>query len=86
MGLQVQPQKIQITVEQGNGEWWGWINGIKTFLPTSVADTIPELINNLRELLKDWQRHEAKEDPVWSKVNFDQVEFETVEYKEEDYE
>jgi len=76
-------EKLQIIVEKGDNEWWGWINNIKAFFPTTVANTIPEVVNNIRESLIDWQEHEGKEDPVWSKVNFNEVEFEVAEYKED---
>lgn len=73
------PEKIQIILEEGDNEWWGRITCIENFLPVSVADTVPELVENIKGLLQDWQEHEGKEDPVWSKVNFSEVDFETVQ-------
>lgn len=60
-------KKIQLIIKQGDNEWWGRITSIENFLPVSVADSVPELVENIKGLLQDWQQHEGKEDPVYEK-------------------
>jgi len=75
-------EKLEIIIEHGDNEWWGRITSIENFLPVSVGNTVAELVENIRKLLQDWQQHEGKEDPVWSKVNFNEMEFDIVEQQE----
>lgn len=53
--------RLRTIIEKGDNEWWGWIKGVESFLPTSVANTVPELVVNIKELLQDWQVHEGIE-------------------------
>jgi hypothetical protein len=75
-------RKLQIIIEKGDNEWWGRITTIENFLPVTVAYTAPELVENIRMLVQDWQQHEGKEDQAWNMVNFNEMEFEIVEQKE----
>jgi hypothetical protein len=67
-----------LIVERGDGEWWGRIEGKGDFLPVTVANTIEEVIGNMRMLIQDYLEHEGKEDPFWNTINPESIEFDIV--------
>lgn len=76
-------KKLQLIVEQNkNGHYWGRIEDKGNFLPVGQGETLEAMIQNVKDSIEDYQEHEGKEDPVWGNANFDEVEFEIVEYNE----
>jgi predicted RNase H-like HicB family nuclease len=67
--------KIEVIVEKADDILWAHIEGKGDFLPATQAKTIKDVLQNLRTLIKGYQKHEGKKDAFWKKVNADTVEF-----------
>lgn len=67
--------KFEVIIERGDNEFWGRIENTGDFRPTTVADTVPRVIGNLRELIEDYIQHEGQKDEFWEGVKVDQVTF-----------
>jgi len=68
--------RIEIIIEKHDGLLWGRVEDKGNFLPTPYGATINDVINNLRELIEDYQAHEGKEDKFWGKVDLNKVDYE----------
>jgi len=68
--------KLQVIIEKGNKVLYGRIERGKLFTPTTAADSKAEVLNNLKMLIKDYQKHEGKQDKYWAKVDVTSVVFE----------
>jgi predicted RNase H-like HicB family nuclease len=68
--------KLQIILEKNDGILWGRVEEIGNYMPTPYGKTKAEVVQNLKELIKDYQAHEGKADKIWSKVNIDKLELE----------
>ena len=68
--------KLQVIIEKGNKVLYGRIEGGKLFTPTTAAGSKVEVLNNLKMLIKDYQKHEGKQDKYWGKVDVTSVVFE----------
>jgi hypothetical protein len=67
---------IEIIVEVKDGTLWGIVEDKGNFIPTPYGDSIDELKQNLKHLIKDYQQHEGKTDKFWSKVDTDTMDIE----------
>lgn len=67
--------KLEAIIERGDGEFWGRIENSGDFHPTTVADTVSGVTNNLLELIEDYIQHEGQKDKFWKGVKIDQVTF-----------
>lgn len=63
------PTKIEVIVELSDGVLWAYIEGKGDFLPATYAKTTKGVFQNLRTLIKGYQKHEGKQDAFWKKVN-----------------
>ena len=70
---------IEVILEKKDGILWGIVEGKGNFIPTPYGKNKEEVITNLKELITDYQKHEGKKDPFWSKVKVDDMEV-TVSY------
>ena len=66
-------KKIVLIIEKSEGMLWGRVerNG---WLPTPYGNTLKELINNLKELVADYAKHEGKSDRYWNNISWSNVE------------
>ncbi len=69
-------EKIDIIIEKNDGLLWGRVEGKGKFMPTPYGTTTAGVISNLKELIKDYTKHEGKKDPFWSRVNLNSILFE----------
>lgn len=67
-------QKIEIIIEKKDGWLWGIVENKSNFVATPYGKTKDGLINNLKELIKDYQQNEGKKDKYWSKVDVENME------------
>lgn len=49
--------KLEVAIENNGGDLWGRIKNKLQFFPTTVADTVQGVLNNLKMLIKDYQKH-----------------------------
>lgn len=68
--------KLQVILEKGDETLQARIEGGKYFVPTTVADDLEGVLDNLKMLIEDYQQHEGKEDKYWQKVDVSKVVFE----------
>ena len=66
--------KIEVILEKKDGILWGIVEGKGNFIPTPYGKTKDEVIANLKDLVTDYQKHEGKKDPFWSKVKVNDME------------
>lgn len=66
---------ITVIIEVKDGILYGIVENKGNFIPTPYGKNLDELINNLKELITDYQKNEGKEDPFWSKIDVDKIEF-----------
>lgn len=67
--------QIEVIIEQNDGVFWARIEGKGNFMPATQAKTTKGVLQNLRTLIKGYQKHEGKQDAFWKKVNTDNIEF-----------
>ncbi len=67
--------KLEVIIEKGDGELWGRIEGKGNYLPTTVGESVSEIRNNLRIVIKDYLKHEGGEDKFWKKINLADLDF-----------
>jgi hypothetical protein len=60
---------LDLIIEKHDGMLWGRIEGKGKFMPTPYGETKTALLKNLKQLIKDYQGHEGKEDKFWKKVD-----------------
>jgi hypothetical protein len=66
---------IEVIIEKNDGVLWARIEGKGDFLPATYAKTTKGLLQNLRTLIKGYQKHEGKKDAFWKKLNADSIGF-----------
>lgn len=67
-------KKIELIIEKEDGHLWGRVEG-KGFMPTGQGVTQSELIENVKDCIRDYQQHEGRADKVWHKVDVDGLDF-----------
>jgi len=67
--------RIEVIIEKNDGLLWGRVEGLGSFMPTPYGATTAKVIENMKELLADYVKHEGKKDPYWSKVDLTSSEF-----------
>jgi predicted RNase H-like HicB family nuclease len=75
--MQMKPsrsQKIEIIIEKNEDHFWGRIED-KGFMPTGQGETVPALLQNIKDSIEDYVEHEGKTDKFWSKVDLNSIEF-----------
>jgi len=68
--------KIEVTIEVNDGLLWGIVENKGNFVPTPYGKTKDEVIKNLKQLIKDYQKSEGKNHKFWSKVDADNMQVE----------
>ncbi len=71
----IKNERIEVIIEKNDGLLWGRVEDKGNFMPTPYGTTTAKVIENLKELLTDYLKHEGKRDPYWSKVQLNNLEF-----------
>jgi len=66
--------RIELIIEKSEGLLWGRVED-KKWMPSPYGKTLPELIDNLKELVADYATHEGKNDKDWNKIDWDKMKF-----------
>jgi hypothetical protein len=67
---------LQVIIEKGDDGLYGRIEGRKSYLPVTFGNTKKEVLQNLKELIKDYQKHEKNGDSFWLKLDIEALQFE----------
>lgn len=67
--------RIEVIIEKNDGLLWGRVEGQGRFMPTPYGSTTTKVVENLKELLVDYVKHEGSKDPYWSAVDLANSEF-----------
>jgi hypothetical protein len=67
-------KSIELIIEKEDGHLCGRIDG-KGFMPTGHGATQIELVENIKDSIRDYQQHEGKTDKSWNKVDVDTIQF-----------
>src|SRR5665213_1863972 len=67
-------QQIEVIIEKNEDHFWGRIES-KGFIPTGQGETVPALLQNIKDSIEDYIEHEGKKDKFWSKVDVSNIEF-----------
>lgn len=74
MKLNQSNRKLEVIIEKSEDHFWGRIEN-KGFMPTGQGETVPALLQNIKDSIEDYIEHEGKEDKFWSKVDLNNIEF-----------
>jgi predicted RNase H-like HicB family nuclease len=66
---------LEVIIEKSENELWGRIESPGHFLLTTVGSTTAAVLDNLRDLIKDYKEHEGKDDKIWKKTDLTKVNF-----------
>ena len=69
---------LQVIIEKVDDGLYGRIEGRKSYLPVTFGKSKSEVLQNLKGLIKDYQKHEKKGDSFWLKLDTENLEFEIV--------
>lgn len=69
------PTKLEVIIEKDDGVLWARIEDKGDFLPATNAKTTKIVLQNLRTLIKGYQKNEGKQDSFWKKVDAETVLF-----------
>ncbi len=67
----MQKKKLTIILEKaddGSGFWARVDEDAGNYLPATFGETIPEVTNNMYELVEDYLENEGKTDPAWAGI------------------
>ena len=65
---------IEVIIERNEDHFWGRIEG-NGFMPTGQGETVPALLQNIKDSIEDYVNHEGKKDKFWSKVDLNKIQF-----------
>ncbi len=66
---------LQVIIEKADEGLYGRIEGRKSYLPVTFGNSKKEVLQNLRKLIKDYQKHEKNGDSFWLKLNTETLQF-----------
>ena len=67
-------RRTELIIEKEAGHFWGRVEG-KGFIPTGQGATIAQLIENVKDSIRDYQGHEGRKDKVWLKTGVNRLAF-----------
>jgi len=67
---------LQVIIEKSDDGLYGRIEGRKSYLPVTFGNSKQEVLQNLKELIKDYQKHEKNGDNFWLKLDTEALQFE----------
>lgn len=71
--MKTKSNQLDVIVEVKGGVLWGIIENKGNFIPTPYGKTVEDLKQNLKQLIKDYQKNEGKKDKSWRKVDTDNM-------------
>ncbi len=71
-----QQDNIKIVIEKSDGLLWGRVEGHGSFMPTPYGENTQQVVENLKELISDYIKHEGKKDGFWKNVDFNNLDIE----------
>lgn len=69
---------LQVIIEKSDDGLYGRIEGRRSYLPVTFGKTKKEVLQNLKDLIKDYQKHEKNGDSFWLKLDTESLNFEIV--------
>ena len=66
---------LQVIIEKGDDGLYGRIEGRKSYLPVTFGRTKKEVLQHLKDLIKDYQKYEEKGDSFWLKLDVESLQF-----------
>ena len=69
---------LQVIIEKSDKGLYGRIGARKSYLPVTFGNSTSEVLQNLKELIKDYQQHEKNGDTFWLKLDTEALQFEVV--------
>jgi len=67
---------LQVIIEKADDGLYGRIEGRKSYLPVTFGNSKKEVLQNLKDLIRDYQKHEKDGDSFWLKLDTDTLKFE----------
>ena len=67
-------RRIELIIEKEAGHFWGRVEG-KGFMPTGQGATIAQLIENVKDSIRDYQEHEGRKNKIWARTDVDTLAF-----------
>lgn len=66
---------LQVIIEKGEDGLYGRIEGRKSYLPVTIGKSKNQVLQSLKDLIKDYQIHEKNGDAFWLKLDTENLEF-----------
>lgn len=68
-------KQLQIIIEWNDGILWGRVENAGNFFPTPYGKNTAEVINNLKELVRDYVANEGKSDKFWNRLDLESINY-----------
>ena len=68
-------KKLEAIIEKQDGLLFARVEGKGNYMPNGYGPTLTDALNNLKEIILDYQVNEGKEDKFWKKVDVAAVQF-----------
>jgi hypothetical protein len=68
-------KKIDVILEINKDGFWARVEGKGNYLPNGYGETKQEALDNLVEVIKDYQAHEGKNDKFWKVIDANKIEW-----------
>jgi len=68
-------KNLVLIAEKHDGHFWGTAEKKNGFMATGQGETLPELIQNVKDSMTDYQEHEGKADKFWKSLDIAQLKF-----------
>jgi predicted RNase H-like HicB family nuclease len=69
-------KKIEVIIEKQDSYFFVRVEGKGNYMPNGYGPTPKDAINNLKEIILDYQVNEGKEDKFWKKIDIKAIELE----------
>jgi len=68
-------KKIETIIEKQDGLLFARIEGKGNYMPNGYGATLNDALNNLKEIINDYQLNKGKNDRFWKKVDVSSMQF-----------
>jgi hypothetical protein len=68
-------KKMETIIEKQDGLLFARIEGKGNYMPNGYGATLADALNNLKEIITDYQANEGKNDKFWKKVDVESMQF-----------
>lgn len=69
---------LQVIIEKADNGLYGRIEGRKSYMPVTFGSFTKEVLENLKDLIIDYQKKEKKGDNFWLKLDIAKLQFDIV--------